>query len=249
MSPVKEMHWFDKNDAFFRRQLAARVRQIARKVEQTGARLTPRESSLVHRLSLRSDEDYLSFFSVRTTPEHRAFGEFTPSYALLDAADFRHIASVHQPVRFLFIMRNPVDRLWSHLKLHHKRNGKALPDRVEPAVLERLHAMGRDDYGRTLDALRAAVPESSVFACFYEDVFHPERGPTTVRALWECLGVTPIDLGARVETRSNVADGRPPTAQERSLLARLLADVYDWSARHFDRLPEQWERDRALLSA
>lgn len=111
MSPIKEMHWFDGDRARsrFERGFVERGQRVLAAID-AGEPISPSQAALLRRLALRTDEDYLAFLASWRDDRARAFGEFTPSYAVLPADEFGRIASLHPRTRFLFVMRNPVDR-------------------------------------------------------------------------------------------------------------------------------------------
>ncbi|HUG60462.1 MAG TPA: sulfotransferase, partial [Methylomirabilota bacterium] len=95
MSPIKELHYFDEKHCAelapmttqrFRKRLAAVTAKD--KVRPAMVR------ALSARIAMKSDDKaYERYFEERVKPQHRAFGEITPSYSLLPVEGFRDAKS------------------------------------------------------------------------------------------------------------------------------------------------------------
>jgi hypothetical protein len=265
VSPIKEMHWFDadrRREWFERTVIARRSLEVARR-RRRGEAVSARESAHLHRLSLRTDTDYMHFFLSRLRPEHHAFGEISPSYALSGPETIARMHALHTRVRFLFVMRNPADRLWSHWKMRDARSrqrearlrpGAGRPaEPVPPARMPSFDAPGMGhvraagDYRHTLTTTWDVVPREHVFTCFYEDLTSTERCDAVVGELWDVLGVAPSSVSDSLADRANPTDGVAPAGELRRDLVQSEAHVYRWAAATFPTLPRSWERDMELV--
>ena len=97
-------------------------------------------------------------------------GEATPAYAILDAADVARIATLLPGLRVVFVLRNPVERAWSHLRYRH---GDAIrTGRMSPAAMREFvdspEQRLRGDYLRTLEIWSRHVPETRLHVTFYD---------------------------------------------------------------------------------
>ncbi len=54
-------------------------------------------------------------------PTCRAFGDMTPAYCLLTAEAFEAMRRMHPRTQFFFVMRDPVDRLWSAIRMNIRK--------------------------------------------------------------------------------------------------------------------------------
>jgi hypothetical protein len=68
----------------------------------------------------KTDEWYLSLFD--TAPEQLA-GDVSPSYARLAEADIAHVRSVAPCARIIYILRHPVERDWSAIRMRMSQEG------------------------------------------------------------------------------------------------------------------------------
>ena len=107
----------------------------------------------------------------------RLTGDITPSYALLSADTLKGINTSFQargiPVKPVFLMRDPIDRLISSQRMKLRKQG--LRDAAtEVATLRKRVAKGsglRSNYGQTLEALDQAFGLEHCFVGLFETLF------------------------------------------------------------------------------
>lgn len=246
MSPIKELHYFDalwlpermgkRND-----QHLGHLRRVARGItldDVTARNAKWKDLGLQYeRLEMvgGGPEKYIEYFARRVGDEPVA-AEITPSYSMLSGENFREIRCLHSRMKAVFLMRNPIDRVWSAMR-HLERKGLKVEDRFERAIQSQ-GVLLRSDYGRTLDALAAGFPEEDVFIEFYEDLFNEP----TIRRLCAFLSIpyhpAPFD---RVV---NKAKEKTMSHEQRARIGTLLRPVYDHCHKRFgDRLPKRWRAD------
>lgn len=125
LPPHKELHYFDSlyvegHRAFFRERRLANLKQVAAALEP--AQATDADIQRLRwyaRFALAEHLDdawYQSLFP--TNGPWEACGEITPAYSMLPARGFEHLARLYPDVRILFIMRNPIDRVWSQIRFY-----------------------------------------------------------------------------------------------------------------------------------
>ena len=240
--PLKEYHYFNKFHREFARNGAVpgmqglRRRLALASVLRRAGRPAGRLASLL--AALRGQGDYLSL--VRgDDPQARVFGDVTRVYGLLGRAAFAEMAASHPDTRFIFIMRDPVDRLWSHVRMRARRlrlePGTAKFDSLATSLLSAKRFVGRSDYARTITELEAAVPGDRILYLFYEDLF----SDASVARLCDFLGIDfrPGAYGERVY------EGMQATAPEawRRAARDRLAPVYDFVTDRFGAaVPSAW---------
>ncbi len=265
--PVKEMHIFDR---WFVPRLRGRTAERAEIVRELAARrdaLRDRAAGgaaaasavenvdrqhaahaevlrIVQAADLRTmSERYAAYFAQRVGPHDRCFGEITPSYALLPPAGYEAILSIYPDARFLFVMRDPVDRLWSATRMQSEWRGSADPTTEFVTNLERRGFIARTTYATTLANLASTVPNGQVLVMFYEDLFGPDDG--TLRRLTDFLGVTYVETDRNERYTPGIDVDLPHDLEQWA--AQELAATYRYVEASFDRLPERWQEHLALL--
>ena len=99
-------------------------------------------------------------------------GEATPSYGILDDPDVERIATLFPRLRVVFILRNPIERAWSHLRYRHGdaiRTGTMSIAAMCEFVDSPFQAL-RSDYSRTIEIWSRYLPDPRLHVAFYDDL-------------------------------------------------------------------------------
>lgn len=101
-------------------------------------------------------------------------GESCPAYAVLPTSRIRAIRSLMPDVRILFMVRNPIDRAWSHAVMGLiQRRGVRLEDVPASDFHEHFAAersRARSDYLSTLDRWLDVFPSAQIYIGFFDDI-------------------------------------------------------------------------------
>lgn len=262
MPAVKEAHYFDTFDTHLReRQVAAyraqrdRLRQ-ARAAATEGwqiANLDRRVADMDALLAVLTgdrtgDAGYRAWLTGRGEGA-RVVGELTPGYGTLGAEWLARIGALADHV--VYLMRDPLARLWSHVRMQAQRQKTEAEDLETKAnatlwrILNRgaeTHVLARGDYPATVARLRAAVPEGKLRVAFCEGLFAGAGWAAMCR--WLGIAERPAD-GAPAHEGPKVAL-RPDLAVQ---AVAFLKDHYDWAAREFGELPPEWRASLARRAA
>ena len=257
--PTKEHHYFDvlyvKSEATHFEQRQNQLRKIVQGLKP-GA--DPRNRKrlaniqiLAERLSIHAaapgdHRPYVDYLCKGYQGE-KIVCDFTPSYCTLDAAGFREMNSIG-PAKFIFVLRDPVDRLWSQVRMSVSTSDPKLSDAEYEAKclahIQNLHAkrdlarIPRADYARTMTALEAAVPAENIHYTFYETLFSQD----SVDAICDFVGIKPIVVAPAKRVNLGRSTSLPPDVAE--MMARALAPQYDAVRVKFgEAVPEHWRAD------
>jgi hypothetical protein len=154
--------------------------------DRTLRRLNPADSGrdLVDRLR------YAARIRARS-PRGRVRGEITPAYATLDEERVRRIQAWMPQVRIVFLMRDPVERTWSHARKHFPELfGLPVEDVGRDELLAFFDSegvVGRSDYASCIQRWTRVFPRDQMFIGFFDDVV--ERPEELLRDLFAFLGV------------------------------------------------------------
>jgi len=230
---IKEVHYFDTLD---RSGAKWRARKPAQKLAALDKRRGAVRSDRVRRKDLRdwqamlarddaSHQTYLAYL-LDGSDRSRVVGDITPSYALLDEAGFAEMAALVPDTRFIYLLRDPLDRLWSNIRMSAFRQtggGAEFATRANQlldAFVAGLHpaADQRCDYVATLKRLTAAVAPERIFLGYFEELF-TQNSLTRITGF---LGLAPMmvraddkvlqghDLGLDIERRKRALDRLRP---------------------------------------
>ena len=241
--PVRDAPNADPAPAAVRARLEKRIANLTA-LEEAGtikdwqrSRLSVFRDILDHLTTGRPLMDIVS----RDAPDTaRYLLDITPKYSLLNADGFRAMNALSPDVRYVFIMRDPIDRTWSHIRFQAQVAGttpQAILSRIadDARAVYALQYWARSRYDLTLKELWTVSDPGRSHVMFYETLFRPE----SIRALTDFLGLPPKepDFGKVVFATE------PSEMPEdfRDLASRVLAPCYDWVRnRYGDKVPEAW---------
>lgn len=271
--PVKEMHYFDVlYDAAGKLRRDRRARRLPTTLNAWSAILVHEVISSGTRKVLgryvfpsraydaalvkmhdTPSEDHALYWELLTAGagQVRCVADITPAYAILSKEAFTDMLASFPTSRFLLILRDPVARTWSHLRMMHAKAGPDEPPVPEPEVLvdELLegampHVRLRSDYCDLWARFAAAVPADRRLVLFYETLFTE----AAMRRLTAFLGIGYRPPQADEAVHAGVERRLPEDARRR--LRRYLDPVYAWARREFGAaLPDEWSSHDALLGA
>jgi len=126
-------------------------------------------------------------------------GEVTPAYAVLQPERIRFIRTIMPDLRMIFLMRNPIDRAWSHalmdLVWRPGRRFEDVPAEQFYRHFERSGPRARGDYGACIDRWLAEYPADRLYLGYFEDVI--SRPQWLLTEILQFLGTrTDVDWSA-----------------------------------------------------
>lgn len=120
-------------------------------------------------------------------------GEVTPEYSLLPPEGIAHVKRLNPAMKIIFLMRDPVERCWSHLRMLAR--GRADFDYM--AAVRNPDVLERSNYSRILRDWTAAFGERQVLTVWIEEV---AAAPEAF--LRQVVGFLGLEWHARVGARA-----------------------------------------------
>lgn len=249
MPTIKELHWFDEplgKPGKYQEKFLLRWEKIKNQQEQHGHPLPLHHRQTRDRAAFKTDQDYRNFFATYCAPDS-VFGDVTPSYCTLTEAEFKRIKLLFPKVRFVFLIRNPADRLWSELNMQAQR----LPGYDLQAELARQLAADRlnikGNYHRTFEAAVSAIGRENIFVAFHENLFG-EQQKTVLAQLCQFLQIREHG-GDRERLRDNRRTYHAMTRVERDAIIKKYMGIYHWAEETFGQVPEIWKEDLTRIQS
>ncbi len=253
MSPIRVLHYFDAqyepdqygrfhehfDERLSRIDLRKHERRVKRQTDIAAHEPEPL-SALRDRVRMREgDAAYIDYFRRRWSGQ-AVICDITPSYAFLGAGTFAAMFRIHPRVKFLFMMRNPIDRFWSTFT----KQRTADPDFDPYADFdEKVRGKFSKDYQHTVAGLEATVPPEAVKYMFFEEFFN-ERSIADLTAF---LGVSAA--AAEFEVRLNRSESFPLDQERRAIAYKAFEPVYRFVyERYGGRIPQNWLADMERFS-
>ena len=101
-------------------------------------------------------------------------GEISPSYGYLHKSRIKFIRAILPDVKLIFLMRNPVERIWSHAFMSLvKHTGRALdevPDAEFYAYFKRSWVVRASNYPAMLDNWLSVFPREQMYLGLYDEI-------------------------------------------------------------------------------
>ncbi|MCK8484821.1 sulfotransferase [Aliiroseovarius sp. S2029] len=238
---MKELHYFDALEHgtgdFYRKQAQARL-EAARKDKPTAWQkrlIADLERWLaVFDGKTRDDAAYMRYVQDGGA-KARVIGDFTPAYGLLKEKSLKTMAALTDKVRFVYLMRDPVDRIWSNIRMMAGVDGAALDAKVDGVLNGTAeNILDRSNYRRTLNRLTRAIPREALHIEFYERLFTP----AAIERLCAFLGITPQPAAFDRVVHQSVAADLP--MGQRAQLQAALKPQYNFVEKFMGELPPEW---------
>lgn len=206
MTPLKELCYFDRSTAYPSPSFLASDKLLSR-VLGRGYHNRQSRSLLVKRFraNLRcpnwrrikwdlrflfgtyNDEWYASLFR---EGKGKVRGEITPSYSTLNSQDVRHIRNMMPGLKLIYILRNPIDRTWSHARRLARLQTRRGDLTSGVTVWKFVDAPGMAlwaDCVRTITTWLDHFPEKQFFIAYFDEI--AQRPKTLLLKCFEFLDV------------------------------------------------------------
>ena len=230
----KEVHYFDSvtiprgGRPFTTRHLSA-IKKAIRLERWTRAERTIEVLELIE----DGPDAYVDYLRREATDRTRVVGEITPAYATLTREGFEFAHKVLDGPRVIFLMRDPVARYWSSLRMSFK-DGDEAAERFTGNSVDGFMTFERDNYDETVQLLDTVFGDDVLYL-FYESLFTEE----SLHRIAAHLEVSPVwewDLSRR--SNAGVDRTRPEISDA---LAERLAGQYRFVRERFgDLVPDSW---------
>lgn len=189
------------------------------------------------------------FHLARDSGRARYLCDFTPDYSYSPPGAYREMAEYVSPEgrrpKFIFILRDPVDRYWSFLRMM-LRHRDVPDDKAEERLMQwmthdlthmDLARRNHCDYRYTVGQLEAHVPPEDVLFLFYETMFEQ---PVFDR-ICRFLGIAAHE--AQPEERVHEGQHVPFPTERWSEVRAALDDIYEFAFSRFGyAVPAHWRR-------
>lgn len=185
---------------------------------------------------------YRNLFLFRNRQEYCC--DFSNLYALLDEAAWGRVRAITDRLRVLYILRDPVKRLWSHVKFHLQITGQtANLDRWGPDEFRRFGSRSfiweNAEYGRAVRAMRAALEPEMLKIAFFEHIHADPR--KFLQSIEDFLAVRRFDFPqALIDRRVNESVSHPMPSYFPELFAPEFRRIVDELRAEGLTLPETW---------
>ena len=260
---IKELHYFDRATPKHREKELLRLETLRAnllaktllagkfKTEKLNRRIDELEAWIdVMKAPAQDTKGYSDFMLRDATDETRLVGDITPAYGLMNEATLTRMRDMSADTRFVMLLRDPLDRLWSNLRMMagwRVNEGEDLGAKAHH-LFDRLLSgdeegvARRSDYTGMLTRLQNVVPRAQIFVGFYETLFTQ----TCVDKICAFLGLSP-----RAGEFDRVIHASQPATLDPSRAAQvreMLIPHYDYVQQLMGDIPPRWHQNREVLT-
>lgn len=246
--PLKELHFFSKKGHRLQRMILEADKELSTiKNSERQAFLEDKKRFLFQALEYQQDgkrnaRNFARLLLSVATEQTRLVGEFTPANGQLREGRLRALVRLVNPTKFVLILRDPVDRVWSQIRME-AANETDNPDQASERahlILEQFIRCRTDpiavrfDYAGTLGRVRDAVPEERLFVDYFETFFDQ----THIDRFCGFAGIKPMP--GDVTRKRHIGHSIELTLDHRVRLRNVLMDQYQAVDRYLGNLPKRW---------
>ncbi|HIP23625.1 MAG TPA: sulfotransferase family protein [Rhodobacteraceae bacterium] len=240
MGPLKEYHVWD---AKYHNPTLANITALG-KAGQAVRRWLGQPDKATLRAQFRADpEQYFDYFAARLDQQNiTVTGDITPSYSALPPEVLRQIkvefATRNIDVRVVFLMRDPVERVWSALRMKQRKgfgDAKLEHDAALRGYFQSSQAKMRGNYHETIQNLEEVFAPEDIYIGMFESMFEAAE-------LARLSAFLDLPVG-RFSTKRKVNSGGERRALSPALAQEIrvaYADVYEFCALRYPETKELW---------
>mgnify|MGYP002010939366 FL=1 len=211
-TPEKEIHYFAnkvgiENQLNFRNR-TLKLKNVMQKYHNGNAKYISENLDEIAwyvkyaNKSIIDNEWYISLFD--NLPESKYFADFSNLYCQMDHAGWANVEEVSINNKVIYTLRDPLKRLWSHYKFHHKWVGKeddVLDDGIElfKETLSKDWFINNADYAKNLMLLNESIHKDNLMVLYFEDFRDdPQQQADNIA---DFLNLSPINIDVEVANK------------------------------------------------
>ena len=253
MPPVKEIHYFDEiqyqpyltilDRLFDSRSFDNRVWWQIFKAQIKSNLRNPNLENIIwysrYLFSRRNDKWYASLFD---RARGQITGDITPGYSSLKREGIAHVFEIMPKSKIIFLMRNPMERAWSHALMDEKIKGEKFSEAEFIEHFNSKYSRTESDYLRAITNWQSYYPKEQFFIGYFEEIQQcPED---LLMRLYKFLEVELLrnninqrDIRKKINPSGNTGEIPPNFALH---LARLYYDELEFLHEHFGGYTSNW---------
>jgi hypothetical protein len=130
----------------------------------------------LHYFDSHFDEPLRNYSEIFKPAGNRLKGEVTPAYSILPVERIKYIRAIMPDVRLIFLMRNPIERAWSHAVMILVTQAGKSYEQITPAEFYEHFTSDanqlRGDYETIIDSWLSVFPAEQLLLGFFEEIIH-----------------------------------------------------------------------------
>lgn len=184
MPPVKELHYFDRDSSYTSPNRLKETRLLKRLRNRSWVKSSAKKTLKALTAANLQDFKWLNkyYFSNYTDQWYQSLfeglngisGDITPAYSMLSKDDIGKMHTLLPEAKLLFLMRNPIDRAWSHYRFIARHFDRLQIDPNDPQNMEDFIRSDRQElrsnYQQTIEYYLTYFKEDQLLLGFYDAI-------------------------------------------------------------------------------
>ncbi len=166
-------------------------------------------------------------------------GEICPSYMSMPMRGIRHVMHINPQMRVLVLVRDPVDRAWSHMRMHAQSGGLKIDfDQILSGHTPLGPYMRYTDYASSIRRWKTMAGEGRFKAIVYDRIGDDPH--SVLSEILEFIGAEHTNTKVNLNKKVFAGEKIPLPIELRSKLFDDLQPQYDFLHSMFPEQVEQW---------
>jgi hypothetical protein len=168
---IKELHYFDRDNSYPSPNILSTNRSSKNEaykiIRHSIIRIKFKSALWLYKwhFSEINDRWYLDLLG-----KNGIRGEITPSYAILTREDIQRMKSILPNAKIVFLVRNPIERAWSHY-LHYLKINNLSTQSISPLdFIVTNNQVLRSDYRKTLNNYSSIFDQNQILIGFFDAI-------------------------------------------------------------------------------
>ena len=206
--------------------------------------VAPPRTTEVHYFDVDFHLAFRSYADLFASAGTRIPGDITPAYSIIDTSRIRFVRTVMPNVKLILLLRDPIERAWSHAVMNLvTERSVTLDDVSEAAFISHFKSRRSRRRGDSLNIIErwlSEFPREQLFVGWFEDIAHAPED--LLRGVFRHIGASDaVDLSTfPFSKKFNAGGGWPLPGHLRSVLEDLYASEIEGLARRFPDRATHW---------
>jgi len=243
LTPVKELHYFDRDKAYYMSPMTATITKLRDRVffdwrwykrfaKDIGRTIFQYPSFYDLKWVLKwhtlnySDSAYAAMFPDSDT---KISGEITPAYSFLNTQDISRMFSINNDLKIIFLLRDPIERAWSHIR-YRKPSVLGSFEEIKNFIDSEEQEL-RGNYIKTMKEYSSIFPKENILICFYDAIKNTPKDLLSEVVTYLNGDATAVDQLDTLNKKSNVSKSlKMPTDVYEYLKIKYEKDIFQMSS-------------------
>lgn len=148
----------------------------------------------LHFFDRRWDESLMLYLLKFARSKSKLRGEITPAYGVLSPSRIKFISQINPQLKLILLLRNPIDRAWSHVRYMQNRKNPTQDQNHFKAkdireMISHPRFLIRSDYPNMIQNWTKYFPKDQLFIGYYYNLQNRPR--TLLRKIFSFLDLSP----------------------------------------------------------